>query len=128
MKLQQVNSQTSTELERLAEEIRKLRVPGKYLKLPDDLKVRICGLQQAGISPGVIQRATGVQPGSLKAWSKTCKPALMPRPFRIVTIEEDTKTTPATHTLTFRFASGKVTADVPVSALSPELLQVLISC
>ena len=64
----------------LAEEIRKLCEPEKYLKLLDDLKVRIRGLQQAGISPGVIQLAPGVQPGSLKAWSKTCKPALMPSP------------------------------------------------
>jgi transposase-like protein len=128
MKLQQVHTQTSTELECLAEEIRKLRVPGRNLRLPDDLKFRIVGLRQAGMSIGAICRATGIQPASLQAWSQRCRPEMMPRPFRVVTLEEDSETTPASQTLIFRFASGKVTVDVPVSALSPELLRVLISC
>jgi hypothetical protein len=128
MKLQQVNPQTSTELACLAEEIRNLRVPGKYLRMPDNLKVRICRLQQAGISPSAIRRATGVNPASIRSWSKTRQLALMPRPFRVVTVEEQPIATPASQTLTFRFASGEVTVDVALSALSPELLRVLTSC
>jgi hypothetical protein len=128
MKLQQVNPHTSTELACLAEEIRNLREPGKYLRMPDDMKVRICRLQQAGISTSAIRRATGVNPASIKSWSRTRQPTLMPRPFRVVTVEEEPCATPASQTLTFRFASGKVTVDVAVAALSPELLQVLTSC
>ena len=128
MKLQRVKLQSSSELERLGEEIHRLREPGRHLMLPDDLKVMVCRLHQAGATFAEIRRVTGVQSASIRAWSKKVTLALIPRPFRIVTVEEPRAQETPTSTLTFRFASGKVTVDVPLAALSPELMRVLTSC
>ncbi len=128
MKLRRIESQPTTELALLGEEIHRLREPGRYLKLPDDLKVRICNLHQAGISLGEIRRVTGVQSSSIKAWKRNNIADAVPRPFKIVEVEERGADLPLGEVLTFRFASGKVTVDVSVSALSPELLQILTSC
>ena len=88
MKLERVKLQSSSELERLGEEIHRLREPGRHLMLPDDLKVMICRLHQAGATFAEIRRVTGVQSVSIKAWSKKIASVLIPRPFRIVTVEE----------------------------------------
>ena len=128
MKLQRVKLQSSSELERLGEEIHRLREPGRHLMLPDDLKVMICRLHQAGATFAEIRRVTGVQSASIRAWSKKVTLALIPRPFRIVTVQERSVEVNPISTLTFRFASGNVTVDVPLSALSPELMRVLTSC
>ena len=128
MKLQRVKLQSSSELERLGEEIHRLREPGRHLMLPDDLKVMICRLHQAGATFAEIRRVTGVQSASIRAWSKKVTLALIPRPFKIVTVEERSVEVNPISTLTFRFASGNVTVDVPLAALSPELMRVLTSC
>lgn len=128
MKLQRVKLQSSSELERLGEEIHRLREPGRHLMLPDDLKVMICRLHQAGATFAEIRRVTGVQSASIRAWSKKVTLALIPRPFRIVTVQERSVEVNPISTLTFRFASGNVTVDVPLAALSPELMRVLTSC
>ena len=128
MKLQRVKLQSSSELERLGEEIHRLREPGRHLMLPDDLKVMVCRLHQAGATFAEIRRVTGVQSASIRAWSKKVTLALIPRPFRIVTVQERSVEVNPISTLTFRFASGNVTVDVPLTALSPELMRVLTSC
>ena len=128
MKLQRVKRQPSSELERLGEEIHRLREPGRHLMLPDDLKVMICRLHQAGATFAEIRRVTGVQSASIRAWSKKVTLALIPRPFKIVTVEERSVEVNPISTLTFRFASGNVTVDMPLAALSPELMRVLTSC
>ena len=128
MKLQRVKLRSSSELERLGEEIHRLREPGRHLMLPDDLKVMVCRLHQAGATFAEIRRVTGVQSASIRAWSKKVTLALIPRPFRIVTVQERSVEVNPISTLTFRFASGNVTVDVPLAALSPELMRVLTSC
>lgn len=128
MKLRRAQPQLSTELESLGKEIHGLREPGRHLRLPEDLKVRMCRLHQAGVALGEIRRVTGVQSGSVKAWTKKSASASMPRPFRIVKVEEESALPQPSQAVTFRFASGKVTVEVAVSALSPELLRVLTSC
>lgn len=128
MKLHREQPQLTAELESVGEEIQRLREPGRHLRLPEDLKVRICSLHQAGLTFGEIRRVTGVQSASVKAWTKKSGLASMARPFRVVTVEEKSAPPPPAQTLTFRFASGRVTVEVAVSALSPELLGVLTSC
>ena len=128
MGTQKESLQLQGELETLGAEIQKLRQPGKFLILPDDLKVRVLRLQHAGLTFGEIRRVTGVQSKSLKAWAKKMSPSPMQRSFRVVKLSDERPETPAPMTLTFRFSSGRVTVDVAVAALSPELLRVLTSC
>jgi hypothetical protein len=128
MKSQQGSIQLKSDLETLGAEIQKRRQPGSILALPDELKVRVLQLHQAGVSCGEIRRVTGVQSKSLKAWAKNMSPAPTQRSFRVVKLSDERPETPAPMTLTFRFASGRVTVDVAVAALSPELLRVLTSC
>jgi len=128
MKSQRAQPLLSTELKALGSEVQSLREPGKHLCLPEDLKVRICRVHQAGVTFGEIRRFTGVQSGSVKTWMKQMAPASMARPFHIVRVEEESALPQSAQTLTFRFESGKVTVDVAASALSPELLRVLTSC
>jgi hypothetical protein len=128
MKLQRVEPERQKELECLGEEIRRLRQPGRHLMLPGDLKVRICRLHQAGVTLAEIRRVTGVESASIKAWMKKSQSASTTRPFKVVTVEEPRVECQQSETLTFRFASGKVTVEVALSALSPELLRVLTSC
>lgn len=128
MQSHQENVQLQSELEVLGAQIQKLRQPGMLLILPDDLKVRLCRLRQSGVSFSDIRRVTGVQANSIKAWAKKMPPVTS-RPFRVVTVSEECREAePTASVLTFRFASGKVTVDVPVSALSSELLRALTSC
>ena len=122
MRAQQGSLQLKSELETLGAEIQKRRQPGSMLALPDELKVRILQLQQAGVSCGEIRRVTGVQSKSLNAWAKKMSPSPMQRSFRIVKLSDERPDTPAPKTLTFRFTSGRVTVDVAVAALTPELL------
>jgi hypothetical protein len=98
------------------------------LMLPEDLKLRICRLHQTGTTFAQIRRVTGVQSTSIRAWTKKGKSGSMIRPFKIVTVEERQAEDQPSETVTFRFASGKVTMEVALSALSPQLLRVLTSC
>lgn len=128
MKTHRVMLPTSSELESLGEEIQKLREPGRHLRLPEDLKIRICRLHKAGATCAQIRRATGVQGVSIKTWMKKCAPVLLSRPFRVVTVEEGIAAVAPVKMLTFRFAAGKVTVEIATSELTPELVRVLTTC
>lgn len=128
MKMQRVQLPPPSELESLGEEIRKLREPARHLRMPEDLKIRICRLHKAGATSAQIRRATGVQPVSLKTWMKKCAPAVLSRPFRVVTVQENVAAVPPVKMLTFRLAAGKVTVEVATSELTPELMRILTSC
>lgn len=113
----------NSELELIACEIKKLRIPGKKLSLPEDLKWRLCKLYEAGVSLSAIRGATGVQGVSLKGWMKA-SPSSKPRPFRVLQVVE---APPAlVGSATFRYEEKKVTVDIPMAFLSAEVLKVLL--
>lgn len=112
-----------SELDLIACEIKKLRIPGRKLILPEDLKWRLCKLYEGGVSLGAIRGATGVQGVSLKSWMKTSSNAKT-RPFRVLKVVD---APPALEgTATFRYDEKKVTVDIPIAFLSAEFLKVLL--
>lgn len=113
----------NSELDLIACEIKKLRVPGRKLSLPEDLKCRLCKLYESGVSLGSIRSATGVQGVSLKSWMKT-SPHAKTRPFRVLKVVD---APPALEgTATFRYQEKKVTVDIPLAFLSTDVLKVLL--
>jgi hypothetical protein len=112
-----------SELDLIACEIKKLRVPGRKLSLPEDLKWRLCKLYESGVSLSAIRGATGVQGVSLKGWMKA-SPKVKTRPFRVLKVVD---APPAPEgTATFRYEEKKVTVDIPLSFLSIDVLKVLL--
>jgi hypothetical protein len=121
--MQRAVSLPTSELELIACEIKKLRIPGRKLSLPEDLKCRLCKLYEAGVSLSVIRSATGVQGVSLKSWMKTSS-RVEPRPFRVLQVVD---APPALEGMaTFRYGEKKVTVDIPLAFLSAEIVKVLL--
>ncbi len=121
------------ELQRLSKEVNSLRTPGTKTLLPEDLKLRILRLWKSGVTFAEIRRATGVQPGSLRNWQAKTKIEPISRPLSILSVVECKdasieKEERSLSTVKFQYAQGKVTVEVPIAALSPDLLARLTAC
>jgi hypothetical protein len=125
------------ELKELAAEVSRLRVKGRQLRLPDDLKMRICRLWKSGVTFAKIRKATEIQGVSIRSWAKKIDKPRQKRSFRILNVVSDlpesgenpsspssSKETP----LVFRYGQGLATLEVLPSQLNPELMRILALC
>jgi hypothetical protein len=118
-----------SELEVVAADVRSLRDGRTYLQLPEDLKTRLCRLWKSGVSAAQIRKETGVQAVSLKQWSEKLSAASQTtKKVSILKVVPSARSNRVTQTLKFQYAEGRVFVEVPIEALSQELLQRLTSC
>jgi hypothetical protein len=125
------------ELKELAAEVSRLRVKGRKLRLPDDLKMRICRLWKSGVTFAKIRKATDIQGVTIRSWAEKIDKPRQKRSFRILNVVSDlpesgenpsslssSKETP----LVFRYGQGLATLEVLPSQLNPELMRILALC
>jgi hypothetical protein len=116
------------ELNAVAKEVSALKIEGKHLRLPDDLKKRIVELWKTGIPLITLCRTIGVQTNSVRTWTRQfSKKDSETLPFRIMTVEPP-RTNNKPPFITFKFNLRNVTVDVEVSLLSEQLISWLTNC
>ena len=130
------------ELKELAAEVSALRVKGRKLQLPEDLKVRICRLWKLGVTFAQIRKATEIQSLTIRGWADLFEKPQQKRAFRVLNVvsdqprfgetpsapadskEEPTKESP----LVFRYGQGHATLEILPSQLTSELMRILALC
>lgn len=125
---QDQSASTSLALKALAVEIAAVRVPGRRARLPEDLKVRACRLRDEGLSTREVCHATGICSASLENWMKRFARPQEKRAFKILHVAPQLTSPASQQLVTFRYADGKITADVPAGLLSLDLIRMMTSC
>jgi hypothetical protein len=128
------------ELEELSLAVCALRVPGKKLLLPDDLKLRVCRLWKSGVSFAEIRRFTRIQSVTIRGWERNRETVLQKRPFQILKIAPDVEKgsvlqTPAQQQENFKsvqkplvFRYERVVLEIVASQLTADLMRILVQC
>jgi len=125
------------ELKELAAEVNVLRVKGKKIQLPDDLKLRICRLWKLGVTFAKIRDATQIQSVTIRSWARKFDRTQQKRAFRILNVVSD-EPKPSVRALgpadfkeiplVFRYGQGHATLEILPAQLTPELMRILALC
>lgn len=136
-------SSWNKELGELAAELQALRVKGKNLQVPGDLRSRVRRVWESGVSFAEIHRATGIQSGAIRGWANKCEEPQQERKFRVLNVVSDGSAPPADAAqvtrfgkeystkevaLVFRYERGHAVLEIFPSQLTPELMRVLALC
>ena len=135
--------EAALKLKELAAEVNALKVKGRKLQLPDDLKLRVCRLRTSGVSFATIRRATEIQSSTIRGWGEKFALPQQDRKFRILKVVSDgsrlvenaeasptieDKSFPKVAPLVFRYGQGHATLEISPDQLTPELMKILALC
>ena len=130
-------------LKELAAEVNALKVKGRKLQLPDDLKLRVCRLRTSGVSFVAIRRATEIQSSTIRGWADKFELPQQERKFHVLKVVSDEsgltvnaeggptvgeKFSPKVAPLVFRYGRGYATLEISPEQLTPELMKILALC
>ena len=135
--------EAALKLKELAAEVNALKIKGRKLQLPDDLKLRVCRLRTSGVSFATIRRATEIQSSTIRGWAEKFALPQQDRKFRVLKVVSDRsglienaeasptiadKSSPKVAPLVFRYGHGHATLEISPEQLTPELMKILALC